>query len=207
MSESLPRVEENGDSRQTHCTMDSIKTHCPTCGASLELGAETDALVCARCGAAFRVHRQGDALNLDEVAEVHGNLGRLKALEIMLEEMDEEIEAAASDIESLRSREKAAPLQMGCALFGAFMAVILVIALFMPLGREYLGGWIFYLTIIIVLALSAWRMRRRLVSRDEVERFRHERERLQAALVEMEAERDRLHRLREEILGSASEDD
>jgi hypothetical protein len=185
--------------------MDSIKTHCPSCGASLELRAETDALVCARCGAAFRVHKHEDALNLEEVAEVHGNLGRLKALEIMLEETDEEIEALESDIESLRSREKAAPLQAGCALFGAFMAVILVIAIFMPLGRDYLGGWIFYLTIFIVLALSAWRMRRRLVSRDERERFRHERERLQMALSEMVAERDRLHRLREEILGS--EDD
>ena len=181
--------------------MDSIKTNCPSCGAGLEISAGTDAVVCARCGAAFRAHRQGDTINLAEVAQSHGNLGKLKALEIMLEEIDEEIEAVGSDIESLRGREKAAPLQAGCALFGVFMAVIIVIALFMPLGREYLGGWIFYLTIFTVLALSAWRMRRRFVSREQVERFREERERLQSSLARMEAERDRLHRLREEILG------
>lgn len=187
--------------------MDSIKTNCPSCGVGLELSAETDAVVCARCGAAFRVHRHGDTFNLSEVATSHGNLGKLKALEIMLEELDEEIEAIGSDIESLRGREKAAPLQAGCALFGAFMAVIIVIALFMPLGREYLGGWIFYLTILIVLAFSAWRMRHRFVSREQVERFRQERERLQSALIELQAERDRLHRIREEILGDAVGED
>lgn len=181
--------------------MDSIKTNCPSCGTGLEFSAETDAVVCARCGAAFRVHRHQDAFNLDEVARSHGNLGKLKALEIMIEELDEEIEAVGSDIEALRGREKAAPLQAGCALFGVFMAVIIVIALFMPLGREYFGGWIFYLTIAAVLALSAWRMRRRFVSREQVERFREERERLQSALAEMETERDRLQQIREEILG------
>ncbi|HEY7545727.1 MAG TPA: hypothetical protein VID27_12625 [Blastocatellia bacterium] len=180
--------------------MNSIKTNCPSCGASLELSREAGAVVCARCGAAFRVRRQGDALNLDEVAEVQGNLGKLKALEIMLEEIDEEIETVASDIEALRGREKAAPLQAGCALFGVFMAVIVVVTLFMPLGREYFGGWLFYLTIALVLALSAWRMRRRFVSREQVNRFKEERKRLESALTEMESERDRLHRLREEIL-------
>ncbi len=187
--------------------MNSIKTNCPSCGAGLEFNAETDAVVCARCGAAFRVQRHQDAFNLSEVAEVHGNLGRLKALEIMLEELDEEIESVASDIEALRGREKAAPLQAGCALFGVFMAVIVVVTLFMPLGREWFGGWIFYLTILTVLALSAWRMRRRFVGREEVERFKEERERLQSALVELQSERDRLHQIREEILGDGVSED
>jgi len=192
--------------------MDLIKTSCPACGLPLELPRDFDNVICANCGAAFQVRRHKDAINLLEVEpkpekadraaqfspEPNGS-GKLKTIDLRLGELDEEIEALASEIEAVRSREKAAPLQAGCAFFGVFLAVIFLLSFFATVASSYFGGWIFYLSLAAVVLFSLARMRRKLVSPEQVERLREEREHLEEAAASLEAERDGLRELRDSI--------
>jgi hypothetical protein len=181
--------------------MEVTRTSCPSCGVRLELPADFDTVVCAVCGSLYRVRKRKDAIHLVEIAQTDdpASKGKLRALEILISELDEEIEETGSEVEALRSREQAGPLQLGCSLFGIFLAVLLVVALFMPFGRDWLGGWIFYLSIAAVALLGLLRMRRKFVSREQVEELRQERLRLESLLIDLVAERDRLRRLRDQI--------
>jgi len=118
------------------------------------------------------------------------------AIEARLAEIEELLEETTAEIESLRSREQSAPLQMGCAFFGLFTAVIIVISLFILLGKGYFGGWIFYLSVTTVILLGLARIRRKLTSSRQLEEFRRSRIELEGELVLLEAERDRIERLK-----------
>jgi hypothetical protein len=74
-----------------------------------------------------------------------------------------------------------------------------VIALFMPLGREYFGGWLFYLALAAVLAFGLMRARRRLADPEQMEELHRDRVQLEAVLEELEAERGGLLELKEKI--------
>jgi Flp pilus assembly protein TadB len=119
----------------------------------------------------------------------------LAVIESRLAEIDGLIEEAESESESLRSREQSAPLQGGCAFFGLFMMIIFVIALFMLVGKGYVGSWLFYASVAVVILLSLARIRRKLVSSAQLEKLRQDRVQIEEGLAQLQAERDRIQDL------------
>ena len=194
--------------------MDLIKTICPACGAPLELPRDFDNVICASCGTAFQVRRHKDAINLLEIErradrapalspEPNGN-SKLKAGELRLDELNEEIENLGTEIEAVKSREKAAPLQAGCAFFGVFLAVIFLLAFFATVASSYFGGRIFYLSLAAVILFGLFRMRGKLVSAEHLARLREERRLMEQLLTLLENERDSLN---SKPSGTAPEDE
>ncbi|HKY05576.1 MAG TPA: hypothetical protein VJQ56_11840 [Blastocatellia bacterium] len=182
--------------------MKIIKTSCPSCGVSLEFPQDFDNVICARCGAAYRVRQYRGAINLSVIdtdsarsVDTSGG-GRVASIDAKLAELDEEIEVAGLEVEAAKSREQAGPLQAGCAFFGVFMLVISVLALFATVAREYFGGWVFYLALAATVVVGLLRMRRKLVTPAQVEQLRSSRTALEARLAELERERDELENLR-----------
>jgi uncharacterized membrane protein YqjE len=108
--------------------------------------------------------------------------------------LDEEIRELGSEIEELKSKERGAPLQLGCALFGLFGLVVLVLAFFVTVGARYFAGWAFFFILGVVVALGIFRMRKKLMSQAQLRELREERHRLEADLSSLEEERDRLQR-------------
>lgn len=181
--------------------MDNISTHCPRCRTSLEIPPDFDNVICRGCAAAYWVRRHGDALSLSEIwPEEHDLLLRRAeagpVIEQRLADIDELMEEAEVEIEGLRSREQSGPLQLGCAFFGLFMAVIVVSVLFMLLGKSYFGGWMFYASIGAVILLGFARIRRKWVGPLQREKLRQERLLIEDGLAELEAERERMHKLK-----------
>jgi hypothetical protein len=135
----------------------------------------------------------------DEMGWSAGEVEAQALVEGKLSELDELIADANENIEALRGREQSAPLHAGCAFFGLFTIVLIVIAVFMALGREYFGHWLFYVALAAVVLLGVARIRRRLESSDQVDRFRNERQKLEQALEELESERARVLDLKERL--------
>lgn len=180
--------------------MSALTTFCPRCQRSLEIPHEFDNLICPGCATAYWIRRHGDLLNLSEMWPDAGDLRRgenaAAVIESRLAEIDELTGAAEAEIENLRSREQSAPLQRGCALFGLFVMVIVVIAVFMLVGRGYVGSWLFYLSVAVVVFLGVARMRRKLVSAEQLAELRQERLRIEDGLAQLQAERERILSLR-----------
>ena len=183
--------------------MNDILTYCPRCQFSLEIPPEFDNVICGGCATPFWVLRHGATLSLSEIWPEKEDPQRANktttALEHRLAEIDELIQAAESEIEILRSREQSAPLQMGCAFFGMFLTIIVLIALFMLLGKGYFGGWVFYASIAAVILLGLARIRRKLVGPLERERLKQDRLLIEEGLVELEDERNRIQRLKTDL--------
>lgn len=173
--------------------MTTILTRCPRCSRSLEIPARFDNVVCPGCGTLYQIHRHEGVISLSEMTPVES------AIETRLAEIQELIDESAAEIESLRSREQSVPLQAGCAFFGLFIAVIMVSALFILLGKGYFGGWVFYLAVATAILLGLARIRRKLTSAPQLEEFRRSRIELEGELVLLEGERDRMERLRLEV--------
>ena len=131
----------------------------------------------------------------------------LSALEARLVELDEDIEKVREEIEVLRSNEQIAPLQLGCAFFGLFGFILLILAFFTTVGKNYFGGWLFYLSLATVILLSARRMKRKLPNPEQLEYFRKERATLEEALAQLAAQRTRLQNLKEEAFGEPANDE
>jgi hypothetical protein len=189
--------------------MKIINTRCPHCRAPLEFPRDFANVICPGCGASFEVREYKGAISLSAIeaggegrasgaAENNGS-GALGGLEMKLTEIEEAITEVSLEIESIKSREQSQPVQMGCAFFGLFTMVIIVIASFMFLGRAYFGGWLFYLAILAVVAIGLFRIRRKLAGRAELESLAAERTRLEEGLTLLEAERTRLLALKERI--------
>jgi LSD1 subclass zinc finger protein len=185
--------------------MDLIKTICPACGLPLELPRDFDNVICASCGTAFQVRRHKDAINLLEIErrpdrgatfspEPNGS-SKLKAIELRLSELDEEIETLGAEIDAARSREQAAPLQAGCAFFGVFLTVIFLLSFFATVASSFFGGWVFYLSLAAVILFGLARMRGKLVSREQLARLREERGQMEELLNHLESERAGLREL------------
>ena len=179
--------------------MSAISTFCPRCQRSLEIPYEFENLICPGCATAYWIRRHGDLISLSEISpdSLDSRRGEEAAavVESRLAEIDELIEESESEVESLRSREQSGPLQQGCAFFGLFMMVILVIALFMVVGRSYVGSLLFYLSIAVVILLGLARIRRKLATTPQLEALRLERQQIEGGLTQLHAERDRLQDL------------
>jgi hypothetical protein len=106
-----------------------------------------------------------------------------------LAKIEELIEATSTEIEELRSREQSGPLQLGCAIFGLFSAVILVLAFFMLLGKDYVGGWLFYLSLSAVVVLGVIRIRGKLLTSADRKEFRRRRIQLEGEMTALDRER------------------
>lgn len=188
--------------------MEIVKTSCPECQKPLEFPRDFDNVICASCGGAFKVREYKGAINLS--ATGHGaeplpyatsaRGDAMAVLESRLAELDDLIAEAGSEVEALKSKEQSAPLEKGCSFFGLFMLVITVIALFMPLGRRYFGDWPFYLALAVVVFLGVRRIRRRTENPARLEQLSQERLRLEDGLAQLEAERSRVLKLKEEFL-------
>jgi hypothetical protein len=193
--------------------MEKIKTNCPRCHSGLEFPRDLESVICSSCGSSFEVRHYEGAISLlsderrdeDETRRTAGEVAAQALIEGKLSELDELITDANENIEALRGREQSTPLHAGCAFFGLFTIVIIVIAVFMALGREYFGHWLFYLALAAVVFLGIARIRRRLESSDQVDRFRDERLKLEQALEELERERARVLDLKQR-LASGGED-
>lgn len=188
--------------------MEIIKTQCPSCEWPLEFPRDFDNLICNMCGTTFRVREYKGNINLSAIGENREDRAaiedaeNLSAVNARLAELDEDIEKVREEIEVLKSNEQIAPLQLGCAFFGLFGFILLILALFATVWKNYFGGWLFYLTLITVIALSLMRMRRKRPDPEQLEYFRKERATLEEALIQIESERTRLLNLKEEVFGT-----
>ena len=183
--------------------MSATLTSCPRCRRSLEIPDDFDNVICPGCAASFWIRRHGDLISLSEMwpAALDSRRGENAAavVESRLAEIDELIEAAEADVEALKSRELSVPLQRGCAFFGLFMTVIVVIAVFMLVGRGYVGSWVFYLAVAAAIFLALTRIRRKSVTPEQLEELRQDRFRLEEGLAQLKTERDRVQRLGESL--------
>jgi hypothetical protein len=186
--------------------MSAITTYCPLCQRALEIPSEFDNVVCPGCATAFWVRRHHEIINLSEMwpdADDSLRIRNAKALiESRLEELSGRIEEVEDEIEILRSREKSAPLQRGCAFFSLFMAVILVIVLFMLLGRGYFGSWLFFIAVAAVVLLSLYRIRRKTAAASKIETLKGDRFNAEQTLAQLRAEFDRSQQLRRALEGA-----
>jgi len=76
------------------------------------------------------------------------------------------------------------------------MTIIVLIALFMFLGKSYVGSWVFYIAIAAVILLSVSRIRRKLIGPAEREKLRQRRIPIEAGIAQLQAERTRLNELK-----------
>jgi predicted RNA-binding Zn-ribbon protein involved in translation (DUF1610 family) len=183
--------------------MSAISTYCHRCQRSLEVPAEFDNVVCPGCGTAYWIRRHADLISLSEVwpdpEDSRRGENALAVIESRLAEIDELIEEAESESESLRSREQSAPLQKGCAFFGLFTTVIVVIAVFMLVGKGYVGSWVFYVSVAAVVFLSLVRIRSKLVGSVQLNELRQDRKDIDEGLGHLQAERVRILELRSNL--------
>ncbi|MFY9608972.1 MAG: hypothetical protein WAU45_10220 [Blastocatellia bacterium] len=180
--------------------MNIVKTICPECSASLEFPSDVDNVVCSGCGATHQVRDHNGAISLRVMRtgpvdwQDHSE-ARQPAASIhqsSLAELDGLIAEIESDIEAVRARQQSGPLQLGCAAFGVFGLVLTVIVVFMLVGRSLVGGWVFYLALILVTLLGVARVRAKLKDQTPAARLRADRQRLEQTLVELQSERSRL---------------
>ena len=163
--------------------MTNLSAHCPRCGSSFEIVATRDEVVCDSCATSYRVGRDQGVVSLSEI------IRSASSIESELAEIEEIIEATSGEIEELRSREQSEPLQLGCAIFGVFSVVILVLVLFILLGKDYVGGWLFYLSLSAVIVLGLARIRRKLMTSAEREEIRRRRIQLEGEMAVLDRER------------------
>jgi hypothetical protein len=193
--------------------MEIIKTQCPSCEWPLEFPRDFDNLICNMCGTTFRVREYKGNINLSAIGENREDRAaiedaeNLSAIDARLAELDEDIEKVIEEIEVLKSNEQIAPLQLGCAFFGLFGFILLILALFATVWKNYFGGWVFYLTLVTVIALSLLRMQRKRPDPEQIEYFRKERATLEEALIQIESERSRLQNLKDEVFGTQANEE
>jgi hypothetical protein len=177
--------------------MDLIKTTCSGCGNSLEFPVEIANVICTTCGTSYVVHQYEGTISLS-VAEPQAPRDS-QVIDDELTAINEHIDDVSAEIEAIRSKEQAIPLQKGCALFGIFFLGVLVIVFFMTLGINYFGRWPFYLSMAIVVGLGLLRMKRRLATLDEIESLRRRRAQYEDDLRVLGDERSRLQDLKEAL--------
>jgi hypothetical protein len=175
--------------------MSAIKSRCPRCGASIEIPPEARSIICTACGASYLATYSEGSISLASIEEsaTTGSFdSAFAAGAALLATLNEEIDRLKAEVESVRSREQGVPLEAGCALFGLFGLVIVVLAVFVTVARSYFGGWLFFLVLGVIVALALSRMRARLTSSGQLRALRERRTELESGLAMMEAERERV---------------
>src|SRR5262245_33729698 len=187
--------------------MNIVRTTCPGCRTPLEFPRDFRHVICAVCQSSFRVRDYGDAISLDPLdafslassTPEKQDAGASALVASRLAELDELISEAEAQIEGARAREQSGPLQIGCSFFGLFFAVILVITLFMLVARRFVGSLVFYGVLAATIAIGLARIRKKARSGRDASELRSERERLEAGLSNMRAERDRNQELQDRL--------
>jgi hypothetical protein len=174
--------------------MSTIRSLCPRCGASIEIPPEARSIICTACGASYLATYSEGSISLASIEEsAAGSFdSAFAAGAALLATLNEEIDRLKAEVESLRSREQGVPLEAGCALFGLFGLVIVVLAVFVTVARTYFGGWLFFLVLGVIVALALRRMRARLTSSGQLRALRERRTELESGLAMMEAESERV---------------
>lgn len=182
---------------------DTPRINCTHCGSVVEAEPDSDHVTCARCGTSYDVQELHGIISFIPTEMSFPDAGAAKeAVEIIearIAEIEETLEETHSEIDALRARELSGPLQLGCTFFGVFVTMLAVIAVFMLLGKSYFGGWMFYLSLAIVVALGLSRIRHKLGNRVPVEQLQRERIQLEESLAQLQAESDRLRKLRRKL--------
>lgn len=180
--------------------MSTLTTFCPRCQRSLEIPMDFDSVICSGCATAYSIRRNRNAINLSEVRpnaeDPQRNRDAMAVIDSRLAEIKELIEEGESEIERLRSGEQSVPLQKGCAFFGLFAMVTVVVVFFMLLARGYFGSWLFFAVLAMVILVGVARMRRKLQGPAQLESLREDRRAIEKGLDELYAGRDRLIRLK-----------
>jgi hypothetical protein len=183
-------------------SMNNVKTICPVCSAALEFPSDVDSVVCSSCGATHQVRDHNGSISLrvirtgplDWQPDSEARPPAASIDQTSLAELDELIADIASDLDAVRAREQSGPLQLGCAAFGVFGLVLTVIVVFMLAGRSLVGGWVFYLALVVVILLGVARVRAKLKDQISSADLRADRLRLEETLAELQLERSRLTR-------------
>ncbi len=181
--------------------MEIIKTNCPACTVPLEFPNDSDTVICGVCSASYQVRNYKGTISLsvigkdDQALLLPENANNPDAIETILADLSEDIERVSEEVEVLRANERTAPLQLGCSFFGMIGVLLLVIAIFVTLGKNYFGGWLFWLVFGFVIVISLSRMRKKLMSRDKIEYYKSERARMEGVLDQLQSERARLENL------------
>jgi hypothetical protein len=159
-------------------------------------------MVCANCGAIHNTSVSSDAQRADaspdSLPELHLKTARERLPEGAVEllgELDQNIDELVSEIEALRIREQAAPLEVGCALFGVFSTVVVVLALFATIARSLFGGWVFYVVLAIVVLAGVYKVVPKIIERAELRRLARKRTEIEFTLSRLRTERERVERL------------
>jgi hypothetical protein len=163
--------------------MTNLSARCPRCGSSFEIIATSEEVACGSCATRYRVGRDQGIVSLSEIARPESSI------ENELVKIEEIIDSTSSEIEELRSREQSGPLQLGCAVFGVFSVIILVLVFFMLLGKDYIGGWLFYLSLSAAIVFGLIRIRRTLMTSAEREELQRRRIELEGELAILDRER------------------
>src|SRR6516165_3328550 len=120
--------------------MGSSNWTCSECGTRFG-PPRNGKMVCAKCGAiqSSGVSSGGEgadaSLNPEPAPRSTAQAEPGEAARELLGLVDEDIAELVAEVEALRIREQAAPLKLGCAVFGVFSAVIVVLALFSTVAR------------------------------------------------------------------------
>jgi len=171
---------------------------CPACGSNLGLPNNGSSLICPNCGPDTDLSIPSLPYQQDRgIANLSGLPPQIPpdspaTAQELLAELDEKIAELATDVEALKGQEQAAPLELGCALFGVFSLVILVLAFFATVGRAYFGGWPFYVVLAITVLAGLFRTAPKLIRRSELPRIARKRTEMEATLARLKIERDRL---------------
>jgi len=130
-----------------------------------------------------------------DLPSLSGTRASRTEVEELLADLDEKIDEIASDIETLRSREQGAPLELGCALFGLFTIVILVLAFFATIARAFFSSWLFYLVLAVAILAGLYRIGPKVIARSELPHLALQRAEMEASLSRLKLERQRLEAL------------
>ena len=181
--------------------MDPVDVNCPVCETRLEVPAHRERVRCPRCGTSYDASRLREKSRFAEAQDSVAAMGDspLAIVDSSLAELDQLIAEAREEIEALRSRELSAPLHLGCSFFGLFLAVTVVLSVFMFLGKGYFGGWTFYFCLVAVVAAGIARIRRKLKDRISPSDLRNDRLRLERGLGRLLTERDRVRDLKSDL--------
>ena len=169
--------------------MATMAGRCPGCGAELAFPREVETVTCTTCGRLSEViHFRGAMTLVPASGAVPGSQDRIDLIALL----DEAISEVGSSIEETKSREVGAPLELGCAMFGVFGIVIIVLAIFSTVARQFFGGWVFYLVVAIVVLAAVMRIRQKVLSTTQRSELRAHRTELEAELASLETQRKRL---------------
>ena len=188
--------------------MKTIRSSCPRCGNLIEIPSDLETIICSSCGGLFAIRRLEGSIGLTGISpgtlsagqepgptNLDGEIGRFMAVTDRLALVEEDIESVSSDLELIRSKEQGAPLQFGCALFGLFLLVVMSLGFFATVGKGLFGGWLFYLSIIVIVLASLKGLRKKLMSPAERRGLATRRSRLEGILEQLRDERGRLKAL------------